>query len=61
MHSYSASTTLQKTDFYSCQENIQREAKFEVIIACPYFISRTKEITDWVIDQSNGIWYLFNH
>lgn len=61
MHSYSASTTLQKIDFHSCQENMQREAKFEIIVACLYFISRTKEITDWVIDQNNGIWYLFNH
>ena len=46
MHPFSASTTLQMIDFYSCQENMQREAKLEIIIACCYFVSRTKEVTD---------------
>lgn len=61
MHPYPACTTLQKTDFSGCQENMQREAKFEIIIVCHYFISRTKELTDWVIDWSNELWYLFNY
>lgn len=55
MHPCLASTTLQKTDFYSCQENMRRKAQFETTTACHYLISRAKEITGQVTDWSNRL------